>query len=73
MESKNQNISHNTKDGNYCEICQSQYQGKPEHHLTCDVHIRARGHKSETITHCPHKDTNMPSSDVHDQNKNYNN
>jgi hypothetical protein len=45
----------------------SQKNAKPEHHLTCDVHIRERGHKSETETHCPKKDTNMQTSDIHDK------
>ena len=40
---------------------------KPEHHLTCDVHIRERGHKSEMETHCPKKDTNMPEGDIHEK------
>ena len=39
----------------------------PEHHLTSDVHIRERGHKSETVTHCPHKDSNMGDKDIHEK------
>ena len=40
-----------------------------EHHLTSDIHIRERGHKSETVTHCTHKDSNMTEKDIHDKNK----
>lgn len=70
MDSNNQDMNSSKKESPYCEKCMQLNQDKPEHHLTSDIYIRYRGHKSECQTHCPHKDTNMQTSDIHDEKEN---
>ena len=67
MDSSGKNSKSDVNNASENSQEKSQKSVKPEHHLTSDVHIRVRGHKSEMETHCPKKDTNMPEGDIHEK------
>jgi hypothetical protein len=70
MESSDKNLNlEKEKEKGISTQGVSEPTKKPEHHLTSDVYIRERGHKSETVTHCPHKDSNLPKKDIHENKK----